>query len=79
MAELEAPVLVLERRLGEKRPRRPCPLMERLRILWLMEYYRVPKRRGKETFGVARPRQPPSAYSARNASIGWMLAARMAG
>jgi len=28
--------------------------MERLRILWLMEYYQVPKRRVRETFGVAR-------------------------
>jgi putative transposase len=50
----DARLEVLERRLGEERPRRPYPLMERLRILWLMEYYRIPKRRVKETFGVAR-------------------------
>ena len=54
VAQLEARVMVLEdavafrdarlevmaRRLGEERPRRPYPLMERLRILWLMEYVR---------------------------------------
>ena len=28
--------------------------MERLRILWLVEYYQIPKRRVEETFGVAR-------------------------
>jgi len=50
----DARLEVMERRLGEERPRRPYPLMERLRILWLMEYYGVPKRRVKETFGVAR-------------------------
>jgi transposase InsO family protein len=45
---------VLERRLGEERPRRPYPLLDRLHLLWLIEYYQVPKRRVKETFGVAR-------------------------
>jgi len=50
----EARLEVLERRLGEERPRRPYPLMDRLRILWLMEYYQIPKRRVKDTFGVAR-------------------------
>ena len=50
----EARLEVLEKRLGEEMPRRPYPLVERLRILWLMEYYGVPKRRVKETFGVAR-------------------------
>jgi len=50
----DARLEVLEKRLGEERPRRPYPLMERLRILWLMEYYQVPKRRVKDTFGVAR-------------------------
>lgn len=68
VAELEARVVVLEdavafrdarlevlqRRLREERPRRPYPLIERLRLLWLIEYYRIPKRRVKETFGVAR-------------------------
>ena len=50
----DARLEVLEKRLGEERPRRPYPLMERLRILWLMEYYQIPKRRVKDTFGVAR-------------------------
>jgi len=50
----DARLEVMEKRLGEERPRRPYPLMERLRILWLMDYYQVPKRRVKETFGVAR-------------------------
>jgi hypothetical protein len=34
----DARLEVLERRLGEERARRQYPLMERLRILWLMEY-----------------------------------------
>ena len=50
----DARLEVLEQRLGEERPRRPYPLMERLHILWLMEYYQIPKRRVKDTFGVAR-------------------------
>ncbi len=50
----DARLEVLEKRLGEERPRRPYPLMERLRILWLMEYYGISKRRVKETLGVAR-------------------------
>jgi hypothetical protein len=37
----EARLEVLERRLGEERPRRPYPLLERLHILWLMEYYQM--------------------------------------
>jgi hypothetical protein len=65
VAELEARVVMLEdavafrdarlemfeRRLGEERPRRPYPLVERLRLLWLIEYYQIPKRRVRETFG----------------------------
>jgi hypothetical protein len=31
---------VMEKRLGEERPRRPYPLVERLRILWCIEYVR---------------------------------------
>jgi putative transposase len=50
----DARLEVMEKRLGEERPRRPYPLMERLRILWLMEYYQIPKRRVRDTFGVAR-------------------------
>jgi len=52
----EARLEVLEKRLGEEKPRRPYPLLERLHILWLMEYYQIPKRRVKDTFGVARSR-----------------------
>ena len=68
VAKLEARVLALEdavafrdarlevmaKRLGEERPRRPYPLLDRLRLLWLIEYYQIPKRRVKDTFGVAR-------------------------
>ena len=36
----DARLEVLEKRLGEEMPRRPYPLTERLRILWLMEYVR---------------------------------------
>ena len=50
----DARLEVMEKRLGEERPRRPYPLMERLRILWLIEYYQIPKRRVKDAFGVAR-------------------------
>jgi len=50
----DARLEVLERRRGEERPRRPYPLLDRLRLLWLIEYYQIPKRRVKETFGVAR-------------------------
>ena len=50
----DARLEVLERRLGKERPRRPYPLLDRLRLLWLIEYYQIPKRRVKETFGVAR-------------------------
>ncbi len=50
----DARLEVMEKRLGEERPRRPYPLMERLRILWLMEYYQIPKRRVKDTFGMVR-------------------------
>ena len=37
----DARLEVMEKRLGEDRPRRPYPLMERLRILWLMETARA--------------------------------------
>jgi hypothetical protein len=50
----DARLEVLEKRLGEERSRRPYPLMDRLRLLWLIEHYQIPKRRVKETFGVAR-------------------------
>ena len=50
----EARVQLLERRLGEKQPRRPYPALGRLRILRLAEYYQIPKRCIKETLGVAR-------------------------
>ena len=36
----DAHIEVLESRLGGKRPRKPYPLMERIRIIWLMEYVR---------------------------------------
>jgi transposase-like protein len=42
-----------------ERPRRPYPLGEQRRILWLMEYYQMPKRRVKESFGVARSTAHP--------------------
>ena len=68
VAQLEARVMVLEdavacrdarlevmaKRLGEERPRGPYPLVDRLRLLWLIQYYQIPKRRVKDTFGVAR-------------------------
>ena len=50
----EAHIGVLESRLGEERPRKPYPLVERLRIIWLMEYFQIPQRRLKDTLGVSR-------------------------
>jgi transposase InsO family protein len=50
----DAHIEVLESRLGEKRPRKPYPLMERLRIIWLMEYFQIPHRRLENTLGVSR-------------------------
>jgi len=50
----DAHIEVLESRLREKRPRKPYPLMERLRIIWLMEYFQIPQRRLENTLGVSR-------------------------
>ena len=50
----DAHIEVLESRLGSKRPRKPYPLMERIRIIWLMEYFQIPGRRLRETLGVSR-------------------------
>jgi len=50
----EAHIEVLESRLGQERPRKSYPLIERLRIIWLMEYFRIPGRRLRETLRVSR-------------------------
>jgi transposase len=50
----DAHIEVLESRLGEKRPRKPYPLMERIRFIWLMEYFQIPQRRLENTLGVSR-------------------------
>ena len=50
----DAHIAVLQGRLGEERSRKPYPLMERLRIIWLMQYFQIPGRRLKETLGVSR-------------------------
>ncbi len=50
----EAHIEVLESGLGHERPRRPYPLMERLRIIWLMQYFQIPGRRLQEALGVSR-------------------------
>jgi transposase InsO family protein len=50
----DAHIEVLESRLGAGRPRKPYPLMERLRIIWLMQYFEIPGRRLKEMLGVSR-------------------------
>jgi transposase InsO family protein len=68
VAELEARVLlledalalrdahteVLEQRLRKSTIRRPYEPTERLRILWLCEYFQVPRRRLREVLGVSR-------------------------
>jgi transposase InsO family protein len=50
----QAHIEVLESRLGEERPRKPYPLMERLRIIWLMEYFQIPQRQLRDKLGVRR-------------------------
>jgi len=50
----EAHIDVLESRLGKEHTRKPYPLMERLRIIWLMEYFQIPQRRLGKTLGVSR-------------------------
>ncbi len=50
----DAHIAVLQGRLGEERTRQPYPLMERLRITWLMQYFQIPGRRLKEMLGVSR-------------------------
>jgi transposase len=50
----DAHIAVLESRLGKKRPRKPYPLMERLRIIWLMEYFQIPERRLSDMLEVSR-------------------------
>jgi transposase InsO family protein len=50
----DAHIAVLQGRLGEERTRKPYPLMERLRIIWLMQCFQIPGRRLKETLGVSR-------------------------
>ena len=45
LALRDAHIEVLERRLGESGVRRPYEPTLRLRILWLAEYFQVPRRR----------------------------------
>jgi len=52
----DAHIEVLESRLEEKRPRRPYPLTERLRIIWLMEYFHMPRSFASETAAPALQR-----------------------
>ncbi len=54
LEQRDAHIEVLESRLGEARSRKPYPLMERLRIIWLMQYFGIPGRRLKEMLGVSR-------------------------
>ncbi len=50
----DAHISVLESRLGQDRPRKPYPLMERLRIIWLMQYFQIPGRCLQDMLGVSR-------------------------
>ena len=54
LEQRDAHIEVLESRLGEERSRKPYPLMERLRIIWFMQYFEIPGRRLKEMLGVSR-------------------------
>lgn len=53
--ELQAEQIVhLRRRLRRANVRLPYSLAERLRILWCVEYFRIPRRQIPKHFGVAR-------------------------
>jgi transposase InsO family protein len=54
LALRDAHIEVLEGRLGRRRARRPYEPTERLRILWLCEYFQISRRRLRETLGVSR-------------------------
>ena len=54
LALRDAHIEVLERRLGSRGGRRPYEPTLRLRILWLAEYFQVPRRHIRESLGVSR-------------------------
>ena len=54
LALRDAHVEVLERRLGSRGGRRPYEPTLRLRILWLAEYFQVPRRHIRESLGMSR-------------------------
>ncbi len=54
MALRDAHIEVLERRLGKSGARRPYQPTLRLRILWLAEYFQVPRRQLRQSLGVSR-------------------------
>jgi len=54
LAQRDATIALLRKRLGQVKSRRPYTLGQRLRILWLIEYFRIPKRRVRDQLGVSR-------------------------
>jgi putative transposase len=54
LALRDAHIEVLEQRLQKSAIRRPYEPTERLRILWLCEYFQIPRRRLREMLGVSR-------------------------
>lgn len=52
--ELESSNAILRRQLRKRHGRPRYSLRERLLIIWTMEYFRIPRRRATEAFGVAR-------------------------
>jgi transposase InsO family protein len=54
LALRDAHIEVLEQRLRKGNVRRPYEPRERLRILWLREYFQIPRRRLREMLGVSR-------------------------
>jgi len=54
LALRDAHIEVLEQRLRRGKMRRPYEPTERLRILWLYEYFQIPRRRLREMLGMSR-------------------------
>ena len=54
LQQRDATIALLRKRLGQVKSRRPYTLAQRLRILWLIEYFRIPKRRVKDQLSVSR-------------------------
>ncbi|MEW6368016.1 MAG: DDE-type integrase/transposase/recombinase, partial [Acidobacteriota bacterium] len=53
VAEIEGLVLILRSQLKAGAPRRHLRVKERVFVLWHMEFFKIPRRRAKEYYGIA--------------------------